>query len=146
MKKCRGLPQSSFSLWSSLGRSCFSSSLPPLCRMSDPVSAPPLARLLAAWERHGALRHKQNTDKNTRRAMCCRPVSQDAPNPLSPISIHLVSLSFSRSLTQTNSMSGQRANRLLATTNTPGAVGIIRLALSPQNRAVGRLMDLFSGV
>uniref|UniRef100_A0A4W6GA08 Ankyrin-1 n=1 Tax=Lates calcarifer TaxID=8187 RepID=A0A4W6GA08_LATCA len=36
----------------------------PLCRMSDPVSAAPLA----AWERHEALRHKQNTDKNTRRA------------------------------------------------------------------------------
>lgn len=64
----------------------------PLCRMSDPVSAAPLP----AWERHEALRHKQNTDKNTRRAMC-RPVSQDSPNSLSlsvsPFSIHL-SLSF----------------------------------------------------
>uniref|UniRef100_A0A8C4IMZ0 Ankyrin-1 n=1 Tax=Dicentrarchus labrax TaxID=13489 RepID=A0A8C4IMZ0_DICLA len=36
----------------------------PQCRMSDPVSAAPLP----AWERHEALRHKQNTDKNTRRA------------------------------------------------------------------------------
>uniref|UniRef100_A0AAQ5ZTW0 Ankyrin 1, erythrocytic a n=1 Tax=Amphiprion ocellaris TaxID=80972 RepID=A0AAQ5ZTW0_AMPOC len=37
--------------------------LPP-CRMSDSVSAAPMA----AWERHETHRHKQNTDKNTRRA------------------------------------------------------------------------------
>lgn len=63
----------------------------PLCRMSDPVSTAPLP----AWERHEALRHKQNTDKNTRHAMC-RPVSQNTPSALSlsPFSIHLVTLSF----------------------------------------------------
>uniref|UniRef100_A0A8C9XY52 Ankyrin 1 n=1 Tax=Sander lucioperca TaxID=283035 RepID=A0A8C9XY52_SANLU len=43
--------------------------------MSDPVSAAPLP----AWERHEAPIHKQNTDKNTRRAMY-RPVSRDLPS------------------------------------------------------------------
>uniref|UniRef100_A0A8C2ZP38 Ankyrin 1 n=1 Tax=Cyclopterus lumpus TaxID=8103 RepID=A0A8C2ZP38_CYCLU len=41
--------------------------------MSDPVSAAPLP----AWEGHAALKHKYNTDKNPRRAMC-RPA--DAGN------------------------------------------------------------------
>uniref|UniRef100_A0A665VWS4 Ankyrin 1, erythrocytic a n=1 Tax=Echeneis naucrates TaxID=173247 RepID=A0A665VWS4_ECHNA len=55
--------------------------------MSDPVSAAPLA----AWERHEALKRKQNTDKNTRHAMSW-PVSQNSPNPYSHsvlLSIHL---------------------------------------------------------
>lgn len=105
----------------------------PLCRMSDPVSVAPLP----AWERHRALRHKQNTDKNTRHAMC-RPVSRDSPNPLSlslsPFSIHLVSLSLFFIHTHTNSESRQRANSLLGTTDSPVAVGIITVALSPEYR------------
>lgn len=56
----------------------------PLCRMSDPVSE----ALQPAWERHEAFRHKHNTDKNTRHAMC-RPVSQDSAEPLSPVSPYL---------------------------------------------------------
>ncbi len=140
----QGLPQSSFSLWFSLGCSCFSSSLllsspsfSPLCRMSDPVSAAPLP----AWERHEALRHKQNTDKNTRRAMC-RPVSQNSPNSLSltlsPFSIHLVSLCLSfihthtHTHTRTHKLSVQRKRQQSAgSTDTPVAVGIITLVLSP---------------
>lgn len=46
-----------------------------LCRMGDPVffiSAP-------GCRRPEALRHKQNTDKNTRRAMCW-PLSQNSTN------------------------------------------------------------------
>lgn len=112
----------------------------PLCRMSDPVSTAPLP----AWERHEALRHKQNTDKNTRRAMC-RPVSQNTPSALSlsllsPFTL-LLSLSFTH--THTNSESRQRANSLLGITDTPVAVGIITLALSSACRAADRLVERF---
>lgn len=55
IEKVRRLPQSSFSLWFSLGLWRFSSSpmlslALPLCRMSDPVSAAPQP----AWETHKA--------------------------------------------------------------------------------------------
>lgn len=75
---------------------------PPVCRMSDPISAAPLS----AWERHEALRHNQNTDKNTRHAMC-RPVSQISPNSLSLLSLFTLCLFLPLLFTHTHMNSVQ---------------------------------------
>lgn len=114
MKRCRVCRSRVSPRGSPLSRSCFSSLALPLCRMSDPVSAAPLP----AWERHEARRHKQNTDKNTRRAMCW-PVSQDSPNPHSLFLLSPFTLSLSLSLIHThiNTESRQRACSLPGTTD-----------------------------
>lgn len=97
---------------------------PSLCRMGDPVffsSAP-------GCRRPEALRHKQNTDKNTRRAMCW-PLSQNSTNshsfPEDSFSFFL-SFSFTHKLRQSAKKS---AWHCICTT-------VIILALSPECRAV----------
>lgn len=134
--KVQGLLQSSFSL-------CFSSSSlpgsPPLPHEWSCFSSTP------ACGRPEALRHKQNTDKNTRHAMC-RPVSQNSPNSHSfSVYLHSPCVSFSLFHSHINSECRQRANSLLGTTDTPVADGVITLALSPEYRAADKLFRFLVG-